>query len=534
MMLCRGRYILCCFSYSSFPLRASPFTFLFSSLTVRSGSSFPNVTLPDMELMGAQTRIHGDAVIIYYCPIVTDESRPGWEHYATDNRNWLMESFINEQDLKAAQDAKFGIQENTEEDGDTTVKEDGSRMLQEEETGNLSQVVLEDGYNTVLFGVDAPRPIGSGPFVPLWQVTPVVPIQTFLNFDLLVLPAVRAALLATIESHQAVLSRSSDIRDPDEAGDGSGGLYDDFLAAGQFRHDTQTYLGDPSASLIVPVFNNFSSNRTLEGIIMAAQYWRMNFINILPETAKGVICVLENTQNQTFSYRIDGKDVTFLGPGDRHDPKYDHMVVSEEVNQKLQTRAGPENQGFDATLLNEDHCQYTVRVYPSKDTEDEYVNSEPVLYTLLVAAVFLVTSLIFIGYDLIMAKRRKFLLTKAVKSAAIVSSLYPHQVRDRLFRDDDANKNAKSGNAWMLEHDKADTSQQDSEKSLDRPIADSFEACTVLFADLSGFTKWSTSRQPEDVFFLLESIYQAFDGIASRRNVFKVETIGDCVRQYSY
>lgn len=48
------------------------------------------------------------------------------------------------------------------------------------------------------------------------------------------------------------------------------------------------------------------------------------------------------------------------------------------------------------------------------------------------------------------------------------------------------------------------------------------------FADLAGFTLWSSTRSPEDVFTLLESLYGAFDSIAKKRRVFKVETIGDC------
>lgn len=35
-------------------------------------------------------------------------------------------------------------------------------------------------------------------------------------------------------------------------------------------------------------------------------------------------------------------------------------------------------------------------------------------------------------------------------------------------------------------------------------------------------------REPAQVFSLLETIYAAFDDIATRRRVFKVETIGDC------
>jgi class 3 adenylate cyclase len=61
----------------------------------------------------------------------------------------------------------------------------------------------------------------------------------------------------------------------------------------------------------------------------------------------------------------------------------------------------------------------------------------------------------------------------------------------------------------------------------DRPIADLFLECTVMFADISGFTAWSSSRDPAQVFTLLEALYGVFDTLANRRGVFKVETIGD-------
>jgi class 3 adenylate cyclase len=49
-----------------------------------------------------------------------------------------------------------------------------------------------------------------------------------------------------------------------------------------------------------------------------------------------------------------------------------------------------------------------------------------------------------------------------------------------------------------------------------------------LFADISGFTAWSSMHTPAEVFKLLETLYAAFDKIARKRKVFKVETIGDC------
>jgi class 3 adenylate cyclase len=49
-----------------------------------------------------------------------------------------------------------------------------------------------------------------------------------------------------------------------------------------------------------------------------------------------------------------------------------------------------------------------------------------------------------------------------------------------------------------------------------------------MFADLVGFTAWSSVREPTQVFMLLETLYRAFDRIANQRGVFKVETVGDC------
>ena len=49
-----------------------------------------------------------------------------------------------------------------------------------------------------------------------------------------------------------------------------------------------------------------------------------------------------------------------------------------------------------------------------------------------------------------------------------------------------------------------------------------------MFADIAGFSAWSSEREPYQVFQLLESLYYGFDRIAHRLGVFKVDTIGDC------
>jgi len=61
-----------------------------------------------------------------------------------------------------------------------------------------------------------------------------------------------------------------------------------------------------------------------------------------------------------------------------------------------------------------------------------------------------------------------------------------------------------------------------------KPIADLFTNATVINADISGFTAWSSTCEPTQVFILLETIYRAFDEIAAKRRIYKVETEGDC------
>jgi Adenylate and Guanylate cyclase catalytic domain len=51
---------------------------------------------------------------------------------------------------------------------------------------------------------------------------------------------------------------------------------------------------------------------------------------------------------------------------------------------------------------------------------------------------------------------------------------------------------------------------------------------TIMFADIVGFTAWSSVREPSQVFTLLETVYKVFDDIARQHGVFKVETVGDC------
>jgi class 3 adenylate cyclase len=58
-------------------------------------------------------------------------------------------------------------------------------------------------------------------------------------------------------------------------------------------------------------------------------------------------------------------------------------------------------------------------------------------------------------------------------------------------------------------------------------IADGYSDVTVLFADLAGFTEFSTSVSPRTLVKVLNRVFSAFDDVAEGCGVQKIKTIGD-------
>ena len=255
-------------------------------------------------------------------------------------------------------------------------------------------------------------------------------------------------------------------------------------------------------------------------MIGGAFAWDAALRFLLPVGVNGLLTVLENDCNQTFSYLLNGPDAFFIGAGDSHEAKYDEFRV--EVNLALNDNP--------LTASRSGHCQYRMSIYPSTAFENAYHTDTPKTFAIVLAVTFASVCLIFVTYDVMVQKRNETLIKNNANSNAIVSSLFPGQIRDQLLQQQkDVSSTVQRSHRTLKSALVAGDAEEDKDGITSAPpLADYFAECSVMFADIAGFTAWSSQRHPSEVFLLLETLFGKFDEIARLRRVFKIESVGDC------
>jgi hypothetical protein len=466
-------------------LLTESYSLAITSSALTMGAVWPNVTVPHFEVRGDRFRLATNAQLVSFCPIVTDLE--SWNAYSFENQGWLQQSY----DLR----------------GDTRTPDPIPTQVYRR---------LEDGTTVPEEGKDD--------YCPLWQESEAPNDTSIVNFNLL--------------SHD-IFARVFDLMRDTKGPVLSEVFHPSTLLGEGVRLQTEDDTFHPESILAQPVFDDFSeATRKVVGTVIAVIPWDSYFNNLLHDGANGIMCVLRDTCGDVFTYQIDGPKSTYLGEGDLHNTDYDEMeyIVS----------FGPQ---VDFTYTDDDqeaaHCEYTLHVFPTIVMEEEYHTNQPLIFTVVVVMIFLFTSFVFLLYDYLVQKRQNKVHSAAIKSNAIVSSLFPAEIRDRLFQHNETpEQNLKGSNkknsgkvsgADVAAKFRLKTYLDNGEATQDapvmyesKPIADLFPNTTVMFADIAGFTAWSSVREPSQVFTLLETLYHAFDLIAKRRKVFKVETVGDC------
>lgn len=380
------------------------------------------------------------------------------------------------------------------------------------EYGNKTSIPIYTWVN----GTRRTAPEGEGPYYPQWQSSPVLYGGESLNFDHSS-TAARVGLSTSMEHGAVVIG---DFLLPDDV-PGRLEFFQRMLNVD--KGEEVLYNKDPLSQVFFPLFDSFEDDRKPVAVLVAWIHWAKYFEKVLLKTIIGLRVVLMNickdAEPVVHTYAIDNEIVTYKGKGFVDVSENSHYESDSFENVK--TIADGTKRGIN---LYQEHCHMEIRVYRVSQFTESFETDGPIWITLAVAATFIFTTFMFLLYDRLVERRQALVLFEAEQTTAIVSSLFPDSVRARLMD----NGTADQPSGQMAPNRRLQSFLVGNEDDMGmEPIADFFPNCTVLFADIAGFTAWSSTRDPAQVFILLQTVYQAFDAIAKRRKVFKVETIGD-------
>eukprot|EP00934_Nitzschia_sp_Nitz4_P001797 Nitzschia sp. Nitz4//scaffold14_size191712//189680//191729//NITZ4_001758-RA/size191712-augustus-gene-0.235-mRNA-1//1//CDS//3329537032//1797//frame0 len=478
-----------------------------SSYARSTNSTWPNVALPDYELHGRYIMDLSDMLGLVLFPIVTKENRESYERFTVENQGWIEEG--------------LEFQGIPEEDWDyETIAVVQAGFNQD----SISPTIPEK-----IFALNGTEPVvetGDGPYVPFWQMCPAVPItSTLVNYDPLSHPTRMIPIQAAMKYGNTMIGNSLDYRESDNpATEGRRATLKLWILHAGFN--ASTYVDGPVADLYFPIHDDVhDENATLVALLSSTIYWQVYFEELLSDNDRGIIVILENTCGQSYTFRVDGGQASYIGQGDIHEAEYTHMGIETEYG-SFSSYSG------DINDVPAGQCLYHIRVYPSTEFAGQFLTSAPRRFALVLAGTFVLTCLVFLLYDKFVEVRQRTVMSSAIKSGAVVNSLFPKEVRDRLYEKQGSpadDKEGKRSHAPGFLASKVPELNKFPDLETDRmAIADLYPDCTVCFLDVVGFTQWSSGREPSHVFKLLETLYKSFDKSAKRLGVFKVETIGDC------
>eukprot|EP00526_Cylindrotheca_closterium_P003634 CAMPEP_0113617770 /NCGR_PEP_ID=MMETSP0017_2-20120614/8966_1 /TAXON_ID=2856 /ORGANISM="Cylindrotheca closterium" /LENGTH=1245 /DNA_ID=CAMNT_0000527205 /DNA_START=214 /DNA_END=3951 /DNA_ORIENTATION=- /assembly_acc=CAM_ASM_000147 len=371
------------------------------------------------------------------------------------------------------------------------------------------------------------RDDGVGPFLPLWQMMDAPQDPSSINLNLLSDESYKQVFDAVLSEKAPIMTEIFDNR--------NGGLVP------QLEPNRVDDL--PISLFLYPVYQDVTREKVV-AILTSSIDWSPLFALASDEATPPVDVVIQENCDRMLTFQVTGPNVEFKGYEDLHDTAYDQYQISFYLAPDIHL------QHIQSEGTHHAHCERGISVYPTRGFWEQYHTSAPASTTGIIVGAFFFMCIIFYLYDAAVHMRQKRILRVASQSEKILSVLYPKTIRDRLFGLEDkveeepasAGKGKKGGrkrlNDDLIKATKYQLKQymKSTPGHLDavtggfdsKPIADLFLDATVLFADIAGFTAWSSVREPTQVFTLLESVYRAFDIIARRRKVFKVETVGDC------
>jgi hypothetical protein len=143
----------------------------------------------------------------------------------------------------------------------------------------------------------------------------------------------------------------------------------------------------------------------------------------------------------------------------------------------------------DLALSLPNHCVYSFHLFPGHRLKQDTDSNLPVVLVSGVAGAFVLMLMAFVMFNYFVDRRNQKIVGAASKFNAVISSLFPENVRNRLFDENTSEDKKRTVSGWKI-----DDEDTDNRSKKQGAIADLFPQTTIMFADISGFTAWSSTR----------------------------------------
>jgi hypothetical protein len=411
-----------------------------SSHAQTSNTSWPYITVPDYDLRAENAIALGGLLSVSLHPLVKVNEKLTWEDYSVSNIAWLEQSINRTSSANSVSAGAVGS------------KDRPLFQQQHPTTGSLSVVCRPPatplGFPQEIYDLEPYSEYGAcvhkgkNSTYPLWQIHP--PAALVINLNALSVPASIDSVQSVTNSGDAVLSR---IQFPYIEGKEMNSVAQESTVEGiQHSLGLNETISDAHAVIYYPIFQNLeSSPNSIVGMLAAVITFEEFFAAVLPPSTyikESVVCVVKNECGDVMSYMVTGEQAMYLGPIDAHKRTFDYIVHEYRFGWSVDpiTAGGGGTMGVE---LNGDFCPYLLSVYPDDDMYDSYVTSQPKIFSISLAMAIVAVAVTALTYDYFMQRRMRRAVKSAKENHAIVSRLFPENIRTRMIQEEEDRKRAE-------------------------------------------------------------------------------------------
>lgn len=257
-------------------------------------------------------------------------------------------------------------------------------------------------------GTDGSTGSLDGAHLPIWQYGPAPINASLINLDLNS-HGLGAIFSTSYDNDIRVVSRTAG-----------------FLRLLEKVYRENAVADDPHAFVLQPVYEDFTEGAPIVGFLVGVLAWRNLLDDLLVEKMEKFVVEINDNCGSNFAFKLQS-DFAILGDRDMRDSGFDYLSRSTPLTQILD----PSNKESSYALL----CDYIFTTHPSPDLEGDYVDNKPIIYTAVVLLIFFFTAGVFVVYDRMVQKRQDKVMNTAIRTNAVVASLFPKSVGQRLIAD---------------------------------------------------------------------------------------------------